>query len=330
MTSASSSSTGEEQRVRHVPARDVPIPSSVSAAAQAALAVELPDAPVPPADDHDAWRERVVFVDQFLLDRFTRESGHVEADVDTREVAGATVHVVVPLNLPAEGRRRVYVDLHGGALVMGGGDACRAGGVRTAGIVGVETWAVDYRMPPDHPYPAGLDDCVAVYRALIEDLSPAQIIVGGGSAGGNLAAATILRARDEGLPLPAAAVLVTPQLDLTESGDSFNTNLGVDTVLTRRLTESSLLYADGHDLGDPYLSPLFGDFTKGFCPTFIQAGTRDLFLSNAARLHRSLRRAGVPAELHVFEAMPHGGFGGSPEDDDLAAEWRRFVDAHWG
>ena len=80
---------------------------------------------------------------------------------------------------------------------------------------------------------------------------------------------------------------------------------------------------------NPGKAPLFGDFTKGFPPTFLQTGTRDLFLSNTVRMHRALRAAGVPAELHVFEAMPHGGFGVTSEDAELDAEVRRFVDAHW-
>ena len=159
---------------------------------------------------------------------------------------------------------------------------------------------------------------MAAYRALLSDRDAGEVIVGGGSAGGNLAAALLLRARDEGLPLPAAAVLLTPEADLTESGDSFQTNLGLDNVLTQSLMPANLLYANGHDLTDPYLSPLFGDFTKGFPPTFLSTGTRDLFLSNTVLLHRKLRSAGVPADLHVLEAAGHGGFlGTAPEDREL-------------
>ncbi|MEH1902628.1 MAG: alpha/beta hydrolase fold domain-containing protein [Nostoc sp.] len=96
------------------------------------------------------------------------------------------------------------------------------------------------------------------------------------------------------------------------------------------LADRNALYAAGHDLADPYLSPLFGDFTRGFPPTFLQAGTRDLFLSNAVRMHRALRKAGVSVELHICEGMPHGGFLGTPEDAELAVEVDRFVAAHWG
>lgn len=133
----------------------------------------------------------------------------------------------------------------------------------------------------------------------------------GASAGGG-AAAAILRVRDEGLPLPAAAVLMTPELDLTESGDSFSTLLGVDTALTSRLMPANLLYAGGHDLAHPYLSPLVGDFAQGFPLTFLQSGTR------------------VEAELHVFEAATQVMFMVGPEAEDRTREVRRFVDTHWG
>src|SRR5262249_51845807 len=109
------------------------------------------------------------------------------------------------------------------------------------------------------------------------------------------------------------------------------TNLGVDTVLTRSLMPANLLYAGGHDLADPYLSPLFGDFSRGYPPTLLASGTRDLFLSNTVRMHRALRAAGVPAELHVLEAAPPGGFhGAAPEDREIDREVRGFVDQRWG
>ena len=151
-------------------------------------------------------------------------------------------------------------------------------------------------------------------------------MVSGASAGGNLAAALCLRARDEGLPLPAGLVLVSPEADLTESGDTFATNLGIDHTLGS-LMEANLLYAAGHDLTDPYLSPLFADFAGEWPPTILTSGTRDLYLSNTVRLHRRLRAAGHAADLHVWEAMAHAGFMGAPEDLELVAELRRFVDA---
>ena len=155
-------------------------------------------------------------------------------------------------------------------------------------------------------------------------LSPAS---GGASAGGNLAAALMFRIRDEGLPQPGALVLLSPATDLTQSGDTFHTNLGLDTALRGATDDLIWLYARDHDLTDPYLSPLFGDFSAPFPPTFLQSGTRDLLLSSTVRMHRAMRAAGVDAELHVFEAMPHGGFWGAPEDEELADELRRFIAA---
>lgn len=211
---------------------------------------------------------------------------------------------------------------------MGGGDVCRVLAGLMAERIHMTVWSVDYRMPPDHPFPAALDDCVAVYAQLLTIRSAEQIVVGGGSAGGNLAAALVLRARDEGLPLPAATVLVSPEVDLTESGDTFQTNLGVDTTLARSLMPANLLYAGGHDLADPHLSPLFGDVAKGFPPTFLASGTRDLFLSNTVRMHRNLRATGVPSELHLIEAAPHGGFIGAPEDLEILDDMIEFIGRH--
>ncbi|MDB5687599.1 MAG: alpha/beta hydrolase, partial [Rhizorhabdus sp.] len=246
--------------------------------------------------------------------------------VERRIIDGVPVYDCAPGGVdPASGR--IYLDMHGGALIYLGGEAIAFSAQAAAIRVGARVVSVDYRMPPDHPYPAGLDDCAAVYRALAAQYGAANIVVGGSSAGGNLAAALVLRARDEGLPLPAGLALLTPEVDLTESGDTFRTLLGLDRL--RPLMPVNRLYAAGAPLDDPYVSPLFGDLT-GFPPTFLQAGTRDLFLSNTVRMHRKLRRAGVSAELHVWEAMPHGGFGGAPEDEEIAVELRSFVAARWG
>ena len=130
--------------------------------------------------------------------------------------------------------------------------------------------------------------------------------------------------------MPAGVLLFTPMTDLTEAGDSFRTLEDLDVILRRSLFECGALYADGADLKNPYISANYGDFSKGFPPTFLQSGTRDLFLSNTVLLHRAMRRAGIDADLHIWEAMPHGGFGGaSPEDQDMTQEARRFLDKCW-
>jgi monoterpene epsilon-lactone hydrolase len=311
---------------RLVPERPLPAPASVSPHAQAMLAMPWREGePYPPVDDPEAWRRYIRQMDDGLQQMMAPGVASSRAEVHADALDGVPAFRITPEHLQPALEGWVQLDIHGGALIMGGGESCRIMGIRAAERAGLPTWSVDYRMPPDHPYPTPLDDCMTAYRALLRDHPPSRIVIEGGSAGGNLAAALVLRARDEGLPLPAGLVLITPEVDLTESGDSFATNLGVDNVLTRRLMPANLLYANGHDLAHPYLSPLFGDFTRGFPPTFVQAGTRDLFLSNAVRMHRALWRAEVPVELHIFEAMPHGGFFGAPEDHELEAAVRRFV-----
>jgi acetyl esterase/lipase len=314
--------------VLQVPAREIPVPSHLSPEAQAWLSMPRGEAAGYPAlDDAEAWRRHIAAGDAMILKLYLGGRSTGDCTVRVLREGEARGFEITPTGADAVDRR-VYLDIHGGALIMGAGEICKAMALNTASTVGARVVSVDYRMPPDHPFPAGLDDCVAFYRMLLREHDPAKIIIGGGSAGGNLAAATILRARDEGLPLPAAAVLISPEVDLTESGDTFRTNAGIDGMGS--LMPANLLYAAGRELTEPYISPLFGDFTAGFPPTLLTAGTRDVFLSNAVRLHRKLRAACVPAELHVLEAAAHGAFGGTtPEEAGLDRDIRQFCERAW-
>ena len=311
--------------------REIPMPNSISPIAQEKLAtmigMSVTNGATPEVDDVAGWEAMIGFADAMLLAMLPKPAPGTS-------FTAVTLGGIPAYDIDPHIRSTDYVCLymHGGALTMGAGEV---GGLMAAAFAEgtqMHTIGVDYRMPPHHPYPVPLDDCVAAYRALLERHEPGDIVVAGMSAGGNLAPALVLRARDEGLPMPAAVVLLTPEADLTESGDSFEVLLGVDPVC-RRMTSTNLLYADGHDLADPYLSPLFGDFSKGFPRTFLQCGTRDLFLSNTVRFHRALRQHAIPAELNVCEAMPHGGFGSilegglgnAPEDQEVFAELRRFL-----
>ena len=309
--------------------RVIGVPKSVSQQAQQFLSMDMFGDSTDRLDPNDVvgWRAKIEASNELLVAVLGPEVDQLTSTVESRPIDDVPVYIVVPYDVADGVDQPIYLDIHGGALVMGGGKACEVVARKMADRVRLLTWSVDYRMPPDHPYPAALDDVITVYKDLLKVRAPERIVVGGGSAGGNLAAAMVLRARDEGLPLPAALVLLTPEGDLTESGDSFQTNLGIDCVLTASLADSIALYAAGHDLRDPYLSPIFGDLSSPFPPTFLQSGTRDLFLSNTVRMHRKLRSGGVDAELHVFEAMPHGGFFGAPEDDELTEELRRFLTA---
>lgn len=329
--------TSEDKRAAGVllTERMVPFPQSIGSQARAALQRLVREDgvplnalyPMPALEDHEGWMRVKAGADAHYAAAVSRLAGTLRSSAETIKIGQSVVHVARP-DQPVRSDC-AYIDLHGGAFIVGGGDACRIGAQMQADRHGVICYGVDYRMPPEHPYPAALDDCMAAYRHVIDHYEAGKVIIGGRSAGGNLAAGMILRARDEGLPNPAALVLLSPEVDLTESGDSFETNQMVDLVLPGSLMINNLLYASGADLSDPLLSPLFGDLA-GFPPTFIQSGTRDLFLSNAVRFHRRLRHAAVQAELHVFEGMPHGGFGGgTAEDQELEEEIANFVRAYW-
>jgi acetyl esterase/lipase len=324
-------STSETQGMLHLSARDIPVPTSVSPEAQAALSMGRlgpPPREYPPLDDAIGWKEYVAENDGFVRSMVGDPTTNFTGTIEERHLGSCPLYVVVPAGVD-DGDRRVLLDIHGGAWVLGGGDLCKMTAILAASAVRARTWAVDYRMPPDHPYPTPLDDCLAAYRVLLEERRPEEIIVGGASAGGNLAGALVLRARDEGLPLPAAVVINTGAFDLTGSGDTWRTNDGLDNVLQGSPTPCMELYAGANDLRHPYISPLFGDLRE-FPPTILLTGTRDMLLSDNVRMHRALRTAGVEAELHVWEAAGHGGFlGMAPEDADRFGEMRRFCDKYW-
>jgi acetyl esterase/lipase len=314
----------------HIEAREIPIPSSVSKEAQAVLAMGRlgpPPRELPALDDIEGWKTYVAETDGFVRSMVGDMSAGFAGIIEERDIGPCLLYEVRPEGVP-ENDRRVLLDIHGGAWVLGGGDLCKMTTIALANAIGVRAWTVDYRMPPDHPFPTPLDDCLAAYRLLLDERHPNEIIVSGASAGGNLAAALILRARDEGLPFPAALVINTGAFDLTGAGDSWQINDGIDNVLSGPVEPCTQIYAGSHDRREPYISPLFGDLT-GFPPVILVTGTRDRLLSDNVRMHRALRSAGVEAELHVWEAAGHGGFlGMAPEDAERFAELRRFVEAH--
>ena len=313
-----------------VPEKVIPVPTSVSPAAQQVLAMGpiTPPTEWPARDDAEAWRELVRSQNEVV---FGALQGMLGEDVDVVDAMVDDIRVYVAKTGDVDSEdRRVYLDVHGGAWAFQGGDVCRLLAMSVARSVHVPVWSVDYRTPPDHPWPQAVDDCLAVYRALLHERGAGQIAVGGTSAGGNIAAAMVLKARDQGWPLPAALVLNTPATDLTASGDSWRTNAGLDNILTGTESAAMMLYAAGQDLHHPLVSPLYGDFSTGFPPTILTTGTRDLLLSDTVRMHRALRAAGIKAELHVWEAAGHGLFLGlAPEDAERAAEIRLFMEEHW-
>jgi monoterpene epsilon-lactone hydrolase len=249
--------------------------------------------------------------------------------------AGVNCSVLVPASIPEANRNRVLIHLHGGYYVFFPGESGTYEATLMAGFAHMKVISVDYRMPPDFPYPAGLDDAVSVWKEVVKTYNPASMAIFGTSAGGGMTLATVLRAKQEGLTLPAAIATGTPASDMTESSDSYFTNSMVDNVLVAYgpFGEAAYkLYANGHDLKDPMLSPVYGNM-HGFPPTILTTGTRDLLLSDTVRVHRKLREAGVEAQLEVFEGHSHAQYlrnPDAPETKEAFDEISAFFDSHLG
>lgn len=308
------------------PARVLRPPASISDAAQARLAAysEMAAEPQwPDVADAASWKAMVRQIDAQMLAQVAPYLPNCRDRVEHFLVGETAVQTATPQDELNPGA--VYLDIHGGGFTCFGGDVCRAFGRLLSARLGITVWSPDYRLPPDHPFPTGLSDLMQVYTHLLQRVSADKVIVGGQSTGGNLALALVLKAKASGLALPAGLVLLTPHIDLTESGDSFQILKGVDPGLPYTLNSHNRLYAGEALLSCPEVSPLFADFDAAFPATFLQAGTRDLLLSNAVRLHRRMRKAGVYVDLQLYEAMPHGGFGGSPEDGEADDDLRAFL-----
>ena len=322
----------EEPAGLHVPARTIPVPKTISPEAQAFLSHVPPvqGGELPDADDIEGWRAHVAQSDAGMIGMLKVMMAAYPVSSITHQPDKAPIYEVTPENLdPANDARAIFY-IHGGGFNMGGGEAAIYAAAQLATATRCRTFSLDYRMPPDHPFPAALDDGVAAWRWLIERYKPENIGVYGPSAGGNLVPAVVLKLRELGLPLPACCALHSPASDMTESGDSYETNATIDIVLKHKMPQLMQLYAGGHDLRDPLISPVFADYSGGFPPTMLTTGTRDLLLSSTVLLHRAMRRGGVRAELHVWEAMTHAPFFGAPEEREFYEETAGFMLAHMG
>jgi epsilon-lactone hydrolase len=200
----------------------------------------------------------------------------------------------------------VVLYFHGGVYALG--DAFQPADL--AWQIGRRTRAkvisVDYRLAPEDPYPAAVDDALAAYQALLHNgTAPSNIALAGESAGGGLAIATLVNARDHGLPLPAAALVMSPYADLTLAGTTMQTKRDADPLMSRELFQSRVAdYTAGHDPTDGLISPIFADLS-GLPPLIIQAGTHEVLLDDAIRLARQAATADVQVTLDITGGVPH-------------------------
>lgn len=313
--------------------RELPAPNTVSPEMQ--KLTEEP--PLPFWDLHPKnqaeWKSFVQSIVEATAAELPALREQVEVTVTPGNMAGVPVFTVTPRNLRPENKDRILLHLHGGGYVLNPGETGTYEAILMAGMSGFKVLSVDYRMAPDFPYPAAMDDAVAVYRELLKTVPAEKIGVFGTSTGGGMTLALGLRAKAEGLPLPAALAPGTPWTDLTKTGDSYFVNENVDNILVSYdgwLGEAAKIYAAGHDMKDPMLSPIYGD-VSGFPPTLLTTGTRDLFLSNTTRMHLKLRQAGIDADLIVFEGMSHAHYlmdPNAPETRFHFTELGKFFNQH--
>ena len=331
---AAQNAANAQKGPRTVPGRSIPVPDTVSPEAQALIAAPYR---VPAWDANpksaEEWKELVATL---AARGATAQAGIREklgVTMQPAVIGGVKAFILAPKVIPAANRNRLLVHVHGGGYVYNPGEAGTGEAALMAAYGGFKVISFDYRMPPDAPYPAAMDDAMAVWKAALKMQKPRNMAIFGTSTGGGMTLAMILRAKQEHLPLPAAIAPGTPWSDLTETGDTYKTNEWLDNVLVSYngyLSHAAQLYANGHDLRDPQLSPIYGDF-HGFPPAILTSGTRDLFLSNTVLTHRKLREAGVDAVLQVFEGMSHAQYlfdPYAPETKEAFTEIARFFAAH--
>ncbi|HEX7097209.1 MAG TPA: alpha/beta hydrolase [Acidimicrobiales bacterium] len=223
----------------------------------------------------------------------------------------------------------VLLYFHGGGYRMASALAYRSYGSHLASACKARVVLVDYRLAPEHPFPAAVEDAVAAYRWLLDEGTPPnRIVVGGDSAGGGLTGALLLAAVQRGLPLPAGGVCLSPWADLTITAASYDTRKDTDKMFGREAAlQARSVYLGDHDPTDPLASPVFGDWT-GMPPLLIQVGDTESLLDDAARLASVASAAGVDVTHHVYPEMPHVwqlNYPAFPEAVDAVNEIAEFI-----
>ena len=272
--------------------RTIPVPDTLSPEAQAHLATGETWAP---EDGSPGQKEQI-----------ERALAMYPVQIEAAMMAGVPVKIVRPQHVSADKQNCVLMNLHGGGFVTDSGSMLES--IPIAALTGIPVVTVLYRLAPQHKFPAAVDDAAAVYGELLKTHAPQQMAIYGTSAGGILTAQVAVRLRQTGVPLPAALGFFTATGDLSRWGDTM-AFFGVPGLAGAREPqpeqgrhEDALL--GEHDPRDPAVSPIYADL-RGFPPTLCVAGTRDMMLSGTANFHRALLRAGVDADLIVFDALPH-------------------------
>lgn len=274
----------------------------------------------------DGFRQSGEKASQYLIDKF-------QLSVTEESIAGVPCFRIVPPNQPEDKKDKLLVFFHGGGYVFNPSFSGLKEGAFLSGVGGYTVLAVDYRLAPEFPFPAAIDDAFAVYQELLKTVPAEKIGVFGTSTGGGMSLILPLMCQDKGVPMPAAVVAGTPWSDVGKVGYTYFSNEGDDQILVSYdgwLKDAAIVYANGHDLKDPYLSPVYGDYSN-FPPLLLVSGTRDLFLSNTVRVQEKMLKAERPVELIVYEGVSHAQYymyPDAPESTQHNVNLTKFFDRY--
>lgn len=313
------------------------VPSTVSQEAAKILRM-LPDPngqpEVPAPDDVKAWKAVQQAREAFSLERQKPIVERLQPTVTEMELGGVPVLDIKPRNWKNNGKVMVYT--HGGAYTVLSAKSTLGSAALMAEATGLRVISVDYTLAPHAKWQQVTGQVVSVFKALSKQgYAMKDIAIYGDSAGGGLAAGSVLKMRDQGMGMPAAVVLWSPWSDITETGDSYVTLKHAEPsyIYDKVLKSSADAYANPKDQKHPYVSPVYGDYAKGFPPTLIQGGTKEIFLSNFIRHYQALDTAGQTVKLDLYEGMIHVfqvTLPGSPESKTALAKVNAFVKRHLG
>ncbi len=306
--------------------RVVPVPKTVSPEAQKRLARPQSDALVP-----ETLADRRSKTDKWQAAAGAEARKMYPVNISEQTIAGVPARVITPLEIPANRRDRLLINVHGGGFNSDSGSLTET--VPLANLTKTKVIAVLYRLAPEHPFPAAIEDAIAVYKDALKTYQPQNIALYGTSAGAILTGEIAVRLRQLKLPLPGALGIFSGFGDFSKAGDSraiFSLN-GFSGPLSPPSANPDSSYFGSTDPKDPVLSPVYADLT-GFPPTLLITSTRDLLLSGTTILHRAFLRAGVDAQLVVFEALPHAFWNDVhlPESQEANQIMAKFFDQHLG
>jgi epsilon-lactone hydrolase len=280
--------------------RVVPVPKTISPEAREELRKARPN-----TDSPSTPEQRQAAADKLQAEIGARSLKLYPANTATATIAEVPVRIITPTTIVSQNASKVLINLHGGGFRFDAGSLSET--IPIASLTGIKVVSVLYRLLPENKFPAAVDDVVAVYEELLKTYQPRNIGIYGTSAGGALTAQVAVQLRKLKLPLPGALGIFAAGGDASMAGDSealFDLKGFSEPIDAAGLNDLDTEYIGSTDPKDPVLSPLYSDLT-GFPPTLFLTSTRDVVLSATSTLHRAFLRAGVEAQLIVFEALPH-------------------------